>query len=539
MKRFLAVLLAVVLVIATMAGCGSTGTSSVASSSESDETPASGGVVTYALAAGWDTLTPGYWCSVGFYGTLVWGQLYDRLVTVTPEGYTPRGALSWEINEEKTVMTFYLDPDAKFSDGEPVTASDWVFSAKLLSDPDFGAPDYTKFNVIIAGTDDTGLLDPDQEFGIVALDDTTLQITFKEAMTFDTFFNSYSCYYFVLPEHCFTDMTAAEIAASDFWENPVASGAWTVESQIVNNTLTLVPNENYHLGAPKLDKLIFTVMDSSNFTSALMSGSIDFCYPAVSTEEAAALELVDNVVVETSATPNVLWFFNVNNQLISDANVRKAMNMAIDKELIASQLFSGGAVAVESIELYGSSLYDNDLAVNYDPDGAKALLDEAGWDYSTVIHIATPSGVRSQIATIIQQNLESIGMQVEVSTLDIGTMYSKMHSGEYEACMGGGTPSLDPLYFQSNLETSNINTSIIKTTDNTYHELAQKISAAMTEEEKLAAVKEYQDYISEQQAVIPIVSVYSYNAYSSRLKGIDPNLSVYYNDNTYEWYVAE
>ena len=547
MKKLLSLLLAIAMVAGLLAGCSSGGSSDGNGSSGGQEQstggdsqePTSGGTVTYALAGGWSTLTPGYWVQTGFYGTIIWDQLYDRLVTVTNNGYEPRGALSWSQNEDKTVMTFELDPEATFSDGEPVTAYDWVFSARLLCDPDFGAPDYTRFGTLIAGTDETGLLDESQEFGVKALDEYTLEITFKEAMTFDTFFISYSVYYFVLPEHCFEGMSASEIASSDFWDDPVCSGAWTVESQVVNSSITLVPNEYYHLGVPLLDSLIFTVMDSSNFASALMAGSIDYCYPAVSAEEAQALELTDSVVVEQSSNPNNLWFFNVNNNIISDARVRKAMNMAIDKELIADQLFNGGAVAVESIMLYGTDLYDTSLETNYDPEGARELLDEAGWDYSTVIHIASPSGVRAQIATIIEQNLESIGMQVEVSTLDIGTMYSEMHAGNYEACMGGGTPSPDPLYFQSNLETNNFNSSIIKTTDETYHDLAQLISQASTEEEKLQYVMEYQQYIYDQQAVIPVVEAYSYMAYTSRLQGIDANLSVYYNDNTYEWYVTD
>ncbi len=536
-KRILSAILILALVV-SMIGCGKTNTENEDPNAGSG-TPAEGGTITYAIAGGWATLTPGYWCTAGNYGTLVWAQIYDKLVNVEADGYSPRGAVSWEINEDKTVMTFKLSEDAKFSDGEPVTAQDWVFSAQLMATEEFGAPDYTKFCVMIAGTDETGLWDGSSEFGFKALDDYTLEITFKEPMTFDTFFNSYQRYLYVLPEHCFEGMSAAEIAASDFWTQPVSSGPWVVESEIVNSTLTLTPNPYYHLGVSSLDNLVIVVMDSSNFASALMSGSIDYCYPAVSTDEATALDAVETVTVETSELPNNLWFFCISNQKIPDARVRTAINMAIDKQLIVDQLFSGGAVAVESVELYGSELYNNDLKSNYDPEGAKALLDEAGWDYSYTLKIATPSGVRAQIATIIEQQLEAIGINVEVSQLDIGTMYSEMHGGNYDAIMGGGPPSLDPLYFQSNLEYTNINTSIVKTEDPTYHEMAVKISSATTEEEKLQYVMEYQQYMHDQMVVIPVTAVYSYAAHTTRLAGIDTDMSVSFNDNTWEWYVAE
>ena len=105
--------------------------------------------------------------------------------------------------------------------------------------------------------------------------------------------------------------------------------------------------------------------------------------------------------------------------------------------------------------------------------------------------------------------------------------------------MGGGMPSLDPLYFQSNLEYTNQSTSIIKTDDPTYHELAQKISTAATDEEKLTYVMEYQQYMHDQMVTIPVVAVYSHMAYTSRLGGINPNMSAYYNDNTWEWFVQD
>lgn len=529
-KRFIAAIVALAMV-AAFVGCGN--------NNEEPTAPTEGGTITYAVAGPWNTLTPGYWCTAGYYGTLVWSQLYDKLVQVEENGYSPRGAVSWTTNDEKTVMTFKLDENAKFSDGEPVTASDWVFSAKLLATEDFGAPDYTKLCVLFTGTDDTGLIDESQEFGVKAVDEYTLEITFKEAMTFDTFFNSYQQYLYVLPEHCFEGMSASEIAASDFWQNPVCSGPWTVENHVVDSSLTLKPNEYYHLGISKLDNLVITYMDAANFSSALMSGSIDYCYPAVNTDEAKALEAVETVKVETSASPNNMWFLCLNNQKVSDVKVRQAINMAIDKELIAQQLMSGGAVPVECIELYGTDLYNTSIEGNFDPEGAKALLAEAGWDSGYTFKIATPSGIRAQIATIVEQNLEDIGINVEVNQLDIGTMYSEMHAGNYDAIMGGGAPNLDPLYFQGNLEYTNINTSIIKTEDPTYHELAQKITLAEDEASKLEAVMEYQQYMHDNMVTVPIVAQYSYMAHTTRLGGINPNLSMMYNDNTWEWYVAE
>ena len=530
MKKLLKILTAMMALLLVLTGCGGNG--------GSDETAGGEKVATYALVSGWNTLQQGHYAETGYYGPLVWQHIYDSLVIATDTGYLPRGAKEWSIDETGKVITMKLDETATFTDGEPVTAQDWVFSAKRLSDFDFGAPDFTKLNVLIEGTDETGLLpeglntDP-AAFGVKALDDYTLEVTFKEPTSIDTFLSSYAFLYYVIPEHCFEGMSAAEIASSDFWNDPVGSGPWKVESHIVNSTLTLVPNETFHLGAPKLDKLIVVQMDASNFASALMSGSVDYVYPAVDPKSGAALLSAENVDVQVSDFPYSTRFLMINNTRLNK-EVRLAIDMAINKDLIVEQLFGDGAVAVESMELYGSEWYNNDLVNRYDPEAAKAMLEQSDWTSDRVLKVLTPSGDRANIATIIEQDLEAIGMQVEVQTVGAGTMYGEAQAGNCDFIMGQGSATLDPIYFSYNHSYSNPANTCVKNPDPALDDMVNAISAA-SGDEKIKLVMDYQQYLYDNAVFVPLAAVYDYTAKSSRLIGIDPLLSAHVGDNTWEW----
>jgi len=495
-------------------------------------------VVTWALTSGWNTLQPGHYAETGYYGPIVWQNIYDSLVIATDSEYRPRGAKTWTLDESGKVMTLELDERAKFTDGEPVTAEDWVFSAMLLSDFDFGAPDYTKLNVLIAGTDETGLLpngintDP-AEFGVKAVDDYTLEITFKNPTTYDEFLSSYAFFYYVLPKHCFEGQTAAEIAKSSFWDNPVGSGPWKVESHVVNSALTLVPNTDYFLGTPKLDKLIIQQMDSSNFASALMSGSVDYVYPAVDPKSGAALQGNENVTVKVSDYPYSTFFLMINNERVS-REVRLAMDMAIDKALIVEQLFGSGAVAVESLQLYGSNLYNTELTNRYDPEAAKAMLAQSDWTSDRTMQVLTPVGLRASVATIVEQNLEAIGINVDIQTVGVGTMYAQGIQGNADFIMGQGSATLDPTYFSYNHSAATPQSTCIHNHNTTYDELIDKIKTS-TGDEQLKYVMEYQKALYDDAVVVPIAQVYDYTATSSRITGIDTSLTAHVGDNTWEW----
>lgn len=502
---------------------------------ESSQSVAEDVTITYAMQSAWNTLVPyDFSGSSGYYGLLVWDKIFDKLVYVRSNGeYSPRAAKSWDFSEDKTVLTLQLDENALWHDGEKVTAEDWVWTAQLLSGGEFTVPDGPAFSVLIAGTDDAGLELSENSIQVVALDDYTLQITFKQAMSLDSFFMTYMHYFSVLPKHLLQDIPESQLLEDDFWTHPIGSGPTTFVSEIAGSEITLASFPEYHLGAPEFDTLVIKVLSSSNFVSSFMTGEIDYAYPSLSTEEAQALQGLENMSVEPAEFATELWFIAINNSQLSDPLVKQAMNLAIDKELIVQQLFLGEAEAVESVQIPGGKWYDTSLSGGRDLDAAKALLDAAGWDYDSEITLATPSGVRLQIANILQQNFAEIGLKLNVESLDIGAMFGGLNRGLYPMGLVGGNASFDPMWINSNLDYRK--GTFFNVTDPTYVNLADAITLASDEDAKLALVYEYQQYMAQQMPLIPIVMQYPYAVKTARLGNMNPLDSARSNDAVWEW----
>jgi len=164
MKKIFCLILAMLMILSLITGCGGkpeTDTveadvpaadgSAASNSTEEKKEPV---ILNMAMNSAWADLIPYNQSSGGNYSNVVLGLLYDRLYTINPDGsYGPRGAKSWEIGEDKMSITFHLDENAKWHDGESVTASDYVFAAKLITDP--ACPANAKnYYYIMEGTDD-------------------------------------------------------------------------------------------------------------------------------------------------------------------------------------------------------------------------------------------------------------------------------------------------------------------------------------------------------------------------------------------------
>lgn len=168
-------------------------------------------VITYGMTQAWDTINPYGSSSGSIYQNLVCDKLYDRLAFIEEAGtdVTPRGAKSWESADDGKAAVFHLDENAKWHDGEPVTASDWVFTAQLITNPKFDYGLRSEFNTW-AGTDDTGTEESEKSVQVEAVDDYTLKINFKSVIPVEDWLILHNKYFYVLPEHLLKDMAPEE-----------------------------------------------------------------------------------------------------------------------------------------------------------------------------------------------------------------------------------------------------------------------------------------------------------------------------------------
>lgn len=533
-KKFAALFAAATMAISTIAGSAT----AMAESVEYDDDA----IVVWGLTSAWADLSPFSNTSGNSYSGIVISMIYDKLVYCTREDIYPRAAESWEMSEDNLTMTFYLNPDSKFHDGEPVTANDWVFAMNVLADPDCGFADHSQLN-IFAGTDDSGDVVEGEELGIYALDDYTLEVNFKNPMKADTFLISYSWILTALPEHILGDVDTADIASNEFFQAPIGSGPCVFESTLTGSELTLTKFEDYPIGESHFSKMVLKVMSSDALATAMMSGEIDVAFAEISNEEALAMESLDTITVDKVTEPATTWYLSFNNQLITDVRVRQAVNYAVDKELIAEQFYQGMAEPMESFLPFSSDVMPDSITYNYDPEYAQQLLEEAMADgYDGQLTIAASAGTRERMAVLIEQELEAIGFDVTVETVEGTTMFADLRLGEegtFDCGVIGFGISPDICYYNGQLDPTMATLSSV--TDMTYKEYQDAYLAENDEEAAKEIFGEYLEYIHDECPVVFLVGTYDYATYTSRMGDITEDLkSISLRDiAVYNWKVTK
>ena len=498
-------------------------------------------VVTMAVSSTWETLMP--FNTSSNYGDIIFDQLYDRLVLNRGDGTNePRLASSWEVAEDKQSITFTIDENAKWHDGEPVTAEDVAFTARLVSDPQINSSKRS-FLSYFEGVDDSGAEISEDSIGVEVLDGNKVKFNFKQPMDPDIILGVFNKNFFVLPQHILADKTVEEINGPDLWEAPVGSGPFQFSSSIAGEEIQLVCNEDYHLGKPDFDKLVIRVVQSSNLVAGLMSGDIDIlagsglaAIPLEDWDTAKAQENLTCVSIENYSYQYMVY--NTQREYMT-ADVRRAIDMAINRQTIVDQLLKGEGLILSTPwgpnhPYHNAEVYPPE----YNPEQAKQILEDAGWDSSRELLMMVPTGnkVRERSAVLIQQDLEAVGVKVKIQTVDFPTLMSSMLAGETDFGLVGATPSSDPDDHTPALEPgSSTNFSLL--TDPTLFELMQEGRKATSFEERKAIYDEEQVKFRE---ICNLSMLYSPNtlfAYNNRIENVKPEDSNFLNWATWEWKV--
>ncbi|MBQ2925569.1 MAG: ABC transporter substrate-binding protein, partial [Ruminiclostridium sp.] len=410
---------------------------------ESSETAVN---VNYGISNAWDSLMPYYSVSGSNYSRIIYDKIYDRLAYVRPDGAcSPRGADSWESADDGYAILFHLNRDAAFHDGTPVTAQHWADTIALVTNPvceAFGRPVFAA----LTGTDETGAAVSGEKLGAEAVDDYTLKLSFKAPVIPEEFLVNNNREVYVLPTHLLADIPAEEVMTHDFWLSPVGSGPCVFLSELAGSSLTLAANKDYPLGAPGFDTLTITVMDKANLLTALIAGDLDYyAFGGSVSEENRPIAEEAGFTVQEGTVPSTFYELMLNNESIADAKIRQAINLALDKELLCLQSTGTMGFVTHSSILPDTPYSGGKITGTYDPEGAKALLAEAG--YSGETYTLACTSARASLAALIQQNLTDAGLAVEIETVDSATMFAGMFDGTYDMAVASHTPTNLPLWF--------------------------------------------------------------------------------------------
>ncbi|HCW23321.1 MAG TPA: ABC transporter substrate-binding protein [Lachnospiraceae bacterium] len=557
-KRVLSTLLAGALAL-SLAACGSSSGSTstgstTASSASSGASEASTTAGTETAETGDDIVNIGAtnelgtlnplnmdWSFINLYAT---SMMFLPLVTVGADNNFNYLLADSITTDDNLTFTIKIRDDAVWSDGEPVTSDDVIFTILRMTSPEVANPnfDFSMFKGFESGTSPEGAESVD---GLVKVDDKTLQFVANSPMSLNTFINNCCVWICILPSHVLKDVPADQLVSYDWFQHPdVVDGPYILDDYDSAHYISYHANENYFLGAPKIPKMNIRIVDPSEILPQLQAGEIDFVPPATCSIPITDQEAVENLDGYTSSwtdpITNEMTFFNTTK--VTDARVRKAFVMAIDRQTLVDSLLSGHGEVTDGFVMKSSPLYDDSKeTIPYDPDGAKELLSEAGWDSSTVLQYYVSSGDDTAVkaAQVIQQELSEVGISININTVDFDTLMSV-----------GGTDDVDVFSVQYTITPNDFyadELGLVDTegtswtggwTDPDVDAALQNTQTAKDDTELAGYYKEIDDKMISD---VPMFSMYfqsNLGVVSNRLQNAEPTLYGAY-DNIQDWEIVQ
>ena len=340
-------------------------------------------------------------------------------------------ATDMEASEDGLTWTVKIRDDASFTDGEELTAADVAFTYNTLRDT--------------SSVNDFTMLDRAE-----AVDDTTVRFYLKRPYSIWPYTMAIVG---ILPEHAY---------GPDYGEHPVGSGRYILKQWDRGQQVIFEANPDYYGEAPKMKKVTVLFMEEDAAFAAVMAGQADIAYTAASYSdqtvpgyELLSFDTVDNRGFNLPAIPAGSVSGEgvpLGNDFTSDVLVRRAINIGIDRDEMIEHVLNGYGSPAYSV-CDKMPWYEPDAQVQYDPEGAAALLDEAGWTAGadgirtkdgqraelTFLYPASDS-VRQALAADSADQLRRLGIDTKTEGVDWDTAYTRAQSEPLLWGWGAHTP---------------------------------------------------------------------------------------------------
>lgn len=442
--------------------------------------------------------------------------------------YEPDLAERWEFSEDGLTLTFFLRQGLTWHDGEPFTAADVEFTFLMQSMPGLGPDNMgNKFVNYFVGQKE--LIDGGTTMsGMHVIDDHTISFDLLKPINAELLYEQLngSC---IAPKHLlsqYLDRDKAKDILADPWattEAHVGLGPFRVVEYVPDQYVVYEPFENYWKGKPKLDKLIYrSFADSQTVAAALENDEIDVGWiPESEFERMEKIESLYFHLAKTAAyhgTP-----FNTRQEALSDKRVRQALLMAIDRETLVAQIWKNATEVVHTpieVPRFGES--PNLIKYPYDPERAKQLLTEAGWDPERKLRWAVAElPADDTFFAAINDYWAAVGVQTEYQIKgqdDSVIMAPKWDFDLYRSAYGLGSPAAVALLLDNRSCTS-----VCPGLENPrMQELFDAYLEPKTEEEYQQIVYELQDIISDEVPTLILARISNIWGLNKRVTGLEP-----------------
>lgn len=379
-------------------------------------------------------------------------QIGDDLGYIGDEGFEPRLARRWTFEDSVTIV-FELDPRATWQDDAPVTAHDVEFTFELYRDPEVNAPKRETIGRIAA---------------VTARDDHTVAFTFTHPYR-EQFFDA-TYHMPVHPAHLLDTIPRAALRSHAFTRSPIGSGPYRLMRWDASGTIELIADPDFFLGAPGINRIIVQVIPGLNtVVTRLVAGEADFTDflgPPAFVEQIQSAADVRPLPFRSKTYMFVAFNFHDPGNpadphpLFANAAVREAVSVAVDRATMAQASMGEFGLLPFGPVSRANPFWEYDVpAVPFDTARARRLLAGDGWTdtdgdgvldkggrrLSFELIVPSSSGLRQQLATMMQNQLAGLGIEMNIELVEFGAWQEQSQAGRFDATFHGWAEDASPV----------------------------------------------------------------------------------------------
>ena len=381
-------------------------------------------------------------------GSSVVRDLFEGLYNQDAKGnLVPGVALSYETNDEKNVYTFKLRPEAKWSNGDPVVAGDFVYAWRRLVDPALASP-YAWFGELMALENAKAIIageKPKEDLGVKAIDDHTLEVHLSASLP----------YFALMTTHASTFPSPQKVIEKfgAEWTKPgniVSNGAYVLTEHVPNERSVRERNVNYWDNEHTIvDKVVALVINDENAAlTRYLAGELDRTevpagqYPKM-------LEQYPDEAISFPRLCSYYYTFNLSDsgpEALKDVKVREALSLAVDRKIITENILAGGqpqAYTFTPAATANFTVPEVPIATMSQPDRdakAKELLTEAGYGPDNPLKFRmmynTDEAHEKVAVAMSQMWKQKLGVQAEISNMEWKTFLEERGNQNFDLARG-------------------------------------------------------------------------------------------------------
>ena len=451
--------------------------------------------------------------------------------TLEPE---PGVAESWEFSEDRRIITFHINPRAKWSNGDPMTAEDYVWSWKRALDPAMGnLYAYMLFPVKNAEAYATGRLTDLEQLGVKALDKLTLQVTLNEPTPyFIQLMDHYSTFAVHRPTIEKFGKSTARFTKWTRVENMVSNGAFKLTQWHLNRRIVMEKSKTYwDADKVRLAGIVFYPTENSVSEERMFRADQLHYTQTIPLEKIPVYQAMENTpYVQAPYLGTYFFLLNSSRPPLDDVRVRRALSMAVDRDTLAATVMQKSVYPSYSITPPGALGYKPPKVFSYDLEKAKSLLAEAGypngegWPGLEITYNTSES--HRKIAVALQQMWKkALNIEVTIANQEWKVYLDSVTQMNFQVARRGWIGDyIDPNNFLDLFLTGggNNNTGFA---DPYYDELIlRKAPKAKTREERFAIFTEAETMLMNEMPIIPVYTYTSKHLINSSVHGMPSNL---------------